>query len=79
MYREAEDYRKGWVMPGSYTAFEVEAERRRELVESALREAADRRTLQEANHGPRQNDQASPAHGLAEAAAGLFNRVSQRA
>ena len=65
-------------MSGSYTAFEVEAERRRELVESALREAADRLALREANEGPRRNE-ASPSQGLAEAAAGLFNRVIQRA
>ena len=66
------------VMSGSYTAFEVEAERRRELVESALREAADRQALRETNQGPRRNE-ASPRQGLAEAAAGLFNRVTQRA
>jgi hypothetical protein len=78
MYREAEDYRKGRVMSGSFTAFEMEAERRRELVESALREAADRRALQEAARGPHRTDDASPVQSLAEAAAGLFNRVSQR-
>jgi hypothetical protein len=66
-------------MFGSYTTLELEAERRRELVENALREAADRQALREANQGPRRNDEASPVQGLAEAAAGLFNRVSQRA
>ena len=64
-------------MSGSYTAFEVEAERRRELVENALREAADRQALRETK-GPRRNE-ASPRKDLAEAAAGLFNRVTQRA
>ncbi len=66
-------------MTGSYTTFEVEAARRRELVESALREAAERRMLGEARHVPRASDEASPIRGLTRAATGVFKRASQRA
>jgi len=62
-----------------YTAFEVEAERRRELVDSALREAAERQTLQEADRHSRPIEHSVPGRGLAEAAASLLSRVSQRA
>jgi hypothetical protein len=66
-------------MSGSYTAFEVEAARRQELVENALREAADRRALDEANRGAHETREHSLGRGLAEVAASLVNRVGQRA
>jgi hypothetical protein len=66
-------------MSGSYTAFEVEAERRQELIESALREVLQRRSLEQSGSQPRRTDESTQGHGLAEAAASLVNRVSQRA
>lgn len=66
-------------MFGSYTTLELEAERRRELVESALREAAQRRALQESAQEGTKASGASRGHGLSEVAASLFNRVGQRA
>ena len=79
MDRPAEGYGRDRIMSGSYTALELEAERRRELVEHSLREAVERRTLQEADQGPHETTGASRNRGLGEIAASLFNRVGQRA
>jgi hypothetical protein len=65
-------------MFGSYTTLELEAERRRELVENTLREAAQRRALQESAQEGTEATEASHGHTLSEVAAGLFNRVGQR-
>jgi hypothetical protein len=79
MYPKRRTTGRDRVMSGSYTAFEVEAERRRELLEHSLREAAERRTLDEANRGSHESAERSQGRGLAEVAASLFNRVGQRA
>lgn len=79
MDREAEDYGRDLAMSGSYTAFEVEAARRQELVENALREVAVRRSLADANHQSHQAHELSPGRSLAKVAAVLLNRVTQGA
>jgi hypothetical protein len=79
MYPKQRTTGRDRVMSGSYTAFEVEAERRQELAESSVREAVERQTLREADRPSRITEEVTQGRGLAEAAASLFNRVSQRA
>jgi hypothetical protein len=66
-------------MFGSYTTFEVEAERRREVLEDSMRDGRRNRwTVDEPNHEPRRPDERSAGHGLASIAASLLNRIGQR-
>jgi hypothetical protein len=65
-------------MVGSYTAFEVEAERRREVLEDSMRDARrvlrqERRTAETTRGGQRRED-----GGLTALTAGLRARVGQR-
>lgn len=65
-------------MVGSYTAFELEAERRREVLEASMRDARnDRRSPDEASHD--QVDGPTQSRGLGNLVADLVNRRTQRA
>lgn len=65
-------------MSGSYTAFEIEAERRREVLADSMRDSRGTQPAHEdAAPDPCEGD-ASGGHSLAEFAASLVNRVAQR-
>lgn len=67
-------------MFGSYTAFEVEAERRREVLANSMRDSRrNQPTVDEPCNDTRRPDERSDGQGLAEIAASLLNRVGQRA
>ena len=65
-------------MVGAYTPFEVEAERRREVLADSMRDSRGTPAAPEdARHEPFRVG-TSDGRGLAEFAAGLLNRVTQR-
>ena len=64
-------------MFGSYTSLELEAERRRELVEHSLREAVQRQALDDAER--ERGEATEGSRGFTNLAASFLNRVSQRA
>lgn len=65
-------------MVGSYTAFEVEAERRREVLADSMRDSRGNQATNEDKGSKPSRGKASQGHGLAGAAASLLNRVAQR-
>jgi len=66
-------------MFGSYTAFELEAERRREVLASTMREVhGDQPALDDLCRQPPMPIEAPETHGLAAIAASLRSRVRQR-
>lgn len=66
-------------MVGAYTPFEVEAERRREVLTESMRDSRGAKAQRDdAAHDPCEGD-ASGGRRLAEFANSLVNRVAQRA
>ena len=65
-------------MFGSFTPFEVEAERRREVLASSMRESRGHATVEAARQETVQPTVVAEPHGLAAVAASLLSRVSQR-
>ena len=65
-------------MVGAYTPFEVEAERRREVLTDSMRDSRGvKPAREEAGHDLREGE-TSDGRGLAEFAASLVNRVGLR-
>ena len=66
-------------MVGSYTAFEVEAERRREVLADSMRDVRRHQwTVDGSSRETHRPTDAPEGHGLAGIAASLLGRVSQR-
>ena len=65
-------------MSGSYTSFEVEAERRREVLASSMRESHRHATVEGARRETVRPVVAADSHGLAAVAASLLSRLGQR-